>query len=57
MRGQGKGDLYAKAMIQVPRRMTARQKEIMEEFARLSGEKGSSANGDSLTDKLKKVFK
>ncbi len=49
------GDLYARVMIQVPDRLTAEQKKLLEEFARLSGE--TVSRNDSFSEKIKSVFK
>ena len=48
----GHGDLYVRVMLGVPEHLSSRQKELMEEFAKESGE-GSS----SFKDKFKKAFK
>jgi molecular chaperone DnaJ len=53
--GHGKGDLYARVMVDVPTKLTAQQKTLLEEFARLSGETVDS--NESIKDKFKKVFK
>ncbi len=36
--GYGRGDQIVRVAVETPRRLTARQKELLEEFARLSGE-------------------
>jgi len=38
LRGSGKGDLRVKVQLNVPKRLSARQKELLLEFAHLSGE-------------------
>ena len=48
------GDLYARVMVDVPKKMSAEQRRILEEFAKASGEEVSSG---SIKDKIKKVFK
>ncbi len=54
--GGSPGDLYVRAMIQVPTHLTTEQKRLLEEFAKMSGEKVGD-NGESLKEKIKKVFK
>ena len=49
----GHGDLYARVMLAVPEQLNSRQRELMEEFARLNGDSGNS----SLKERLKKAFK
>jgi len=54
LHGGGVGDQYVKVMLSVPEHLTAEQRKLMEEFARVSNIKLS---GDSLADKFKSVFK
>ncbi|MCA9394026.1 MAG: molecular chaperone DnaJ [Candidatus Omnitrophica bacterium] len=49
------GDMYVKAMIQVPKKLSAEQRKLLEDFARLSGE--SIDKTETIKDKIKKVFK
>ncbi|MEI7999692.1 MAG: DnaJ C-terminal domain-containing protein, partial [Candidatus Omnitrophota bacterium] len=51
--GQGPGELYARVMIEVPIHLNSRQRELLEEFAK---ESGDSSKG-SFKEKLKKAFK
>ncbi len=51
--GHDHGDLYARVMIEIPTNLNTRQREILEEFAKESGE---SVKG-SLKDRFKKAFK
>ena len=54
------GDQYVKVMIQVPSKLTQEQRNLLEEFARISGEDISLFQKDSLNtikEKIKKVFK
>jgi molecular chaperone DnaJ len=53
--GHGKGELYARVMVDVPTRLTPQQKTLLEEFAKASGEQVDST--ESIKDKFKKVFK
>ncbi len=41
VRGQGKGDLFVKINVKIPKRLNQRQKEILQEFADIEGEKVS----------------
>ncbi len=54
LHGSGQGEQYVKVMISVPEHLTGEQRKLLEEFAKLTGEKVSS---DSLADKFKNVFK
>lgn len=46
LRGYGSGDQHVRVIVQIPRKLSARQKELLREFARLSGEKtGDSDKG------------
>ena len=56
LRGQYRGEQYVKVMIEVPRKLTNEQRELLEQFAKISGMKTSSP-ADSLKEKIKKVFK
>ena len=51
----GHGELYARVMVEVPTKLTSQQKQVLEEFARLSGE-GTDAT-ESIKEKFQKVFK
>jgi molecular chaperone DnaJ len=54
--GGSSGDQYVRVMLQVPARLSAQQKKLLEEYAQISGEDISAA-GDNLAEKIKKVFK
>ncbi len=54
--GGGQGDQYARIMIEVPTRLTAEQKKLLEEYARISGEDINHREA-SIKDKIKNVFK
>ena len=49
------GDELIKVEVDIPRSLTAEQRRLMEEFARISGEEVNSK--ESFTDKLKKTFR
>lgn len=48
------GDLLARVKLQIPTRLTAKQKELLEEYARASGDMVDSADG--ILDKMKNMF-
>ena len=52
------GDLYCHVLVETPVNLTDRQKELLEEFERISGESRSSgkARDKSFTDKLRDLF-
>jgi len=52
--GYRRGDELVKVMIQVPETLTAEQKRILMEYARISRE---DVDGSSFTDKIKKAFR
>lgn len=55
LRGSGRGDLRVNVKVHVPRRLTPRQKELLEEFAYQSGEEvGVESKG--FLDRMKDAF-
>ncbi|MFA6384114.1 MAG: molecular chaperone DnaJ [Candidatus Omnitrophota bacterium] len=52
--GRGIGDELVKVNVDIPVKLTAEQRKLIEEFARLSGE---GEKKDSFTDKIKKNFR
>lgn len=54
LRGRGIGDELVRVNAEIPTRLTAEQRKLIEEFAKLSGEE---INKESFTDKIKKAFK
>jgi molecular chaperone DnaJ len=50
--GHGRGDQVIRIYIDVPKKLTPRQKEILEEFARINGDEVSK----TFKDKLKDIF-
>jgi molecular chaperone DnaJ len=55
IRGSGIGDQVCRILIEVPSKLTGRQKELLQEFDRLSGEHSAPiANG--FFDKVKEIF-
>ena len=55
LRGSGRGDQLVRLLIETPRKLTARQRELLEEFARLSGEEVHPLSKGFL-DKVKEMF-
>jgi len=56
LHGYGRGDEIVMIVIETPRRLTARQRELLEEFAKLSGETASHPLSKGFVDKLKEMF-
>lgn len=50
------GDEFVKVEVQIPTKLTPQQRQLIEEFARLSGE-DVPEDKESFADKIKKVFK
>ena len=50
--GYGKGDQYVTVFVDVPKKLTPRQKELLREFAEISGEDISK----KFMDKIKDIF-
>lgn len=55
VRGYGRGDELVRVTIETPRKLTARQRELLEEFAKLSGEDVQPMTKGFL-DKVKEMF-
>jgi len=53
--GRGAGDLLVQVNVEVPRKLTPRQRELLAEFARLEDEQASSQRR-SFLDKVKELF-
>ncbi|MFA5089727.1 MAG: molecular chaperone DnaJ [Candidatus Omnitrophota bacterium] len=54
LHGQGSGDELVKVNVEIPTRLSSQQRQLIEEFARLSAEE---INRESFTDKIKRTFK
>jgi molecular chaperone DnaJ len=54
LHGRGIGDELVRVIVEIPSRLTVQQRNLMEEFARLSGE---NVDKESFTDKIKKTFR
>ena len=55
VRGYGIGDEVVKIMVEVPKKMTPKQRELLEEYARTSGEEVDDGNS-GFFDKVKNIF-
>jgi molecular chaperone DnaJ len=55
LRGSGRGDLYVKINVEVPKKLSEKQKEILREFADVSGDEFHE-NRKSFFNKMKDVF-
>ncbi|MEW6235779.1 MAG: molecular chaperone DnaJ [Candidatus Omnitrophota bacterium] len=55
LRGYGQGDQLVRVLVETPTRLTARQRELLEEFATISGEE-TNPQSRSFFDKVKQVF-
>jgi molecular chaperone DnaJ len=56
LHGYGRGDELVKIVVETPKRLTARQREILEEFAKISGEDVNHPLSKGFVDKLKEMF-
>ena len=57
VRGYKMGDQYVRIMLTVPKKMSDKQRSILEEYADISGESFLKSGKVKLKEKLKKVFK
>jgi molecular chaperone DnaJ len=55
VRGYGQGDALVRVVVETPKKLSARQRELLEEFARLSGEEVHPISKGFL-DKVKEMF-
>jgi len=55
LRGSGRGDELVRLIVETPRKLTARQRELLEEFARTSGEEVHPLS-KGFFDKVKEMF-
>ncbi len=56
LHGYGRGDQLVKIVVETPRRLSARQRELLEEFAKASGQDVSHPMSKGFVDKLKEMF-
>ena len=55
LRGRGRGDLFYEVVVEVPTRLSARQKELLEEFRRVS-EDEAGPRLSKFVERMKKLF-
>jgi molecular chaperone DnaJ len=55
LRGGGRGDQLVRLLVETPRKLTSRQRELLEEFARLGGEEVNPLS-KGFFDKVKEMF-
>ncbi len=55
LRGRGRGDQLVRVTVEIPRKLTPRQRELLEEFARCSGDEVSPET-KGFFDKVKEMF-
>ena len=55
VRGYGNGDQVVRVIVETPRKLTSRQREILEEFARIEGEEVQPM-AKSFLEKVKEIF-
>lgn len=56
-RGQAQGDQHVQVKIRTPKKLTERQKELLREFAEISGDQLPDEQSESFFKKMKKAFK
>ncbi|MGH7813367.1 MAG: molecular chaperone DnaJ [Candidatus Binataceae bacterium] len=56
LHGYGRGDQLIRVIVETPRNLTERQREILEEFAQLDGQAISHPMAKGFVDKLKEMF-
>lgn len=56
LHGYGRGDELVRIVVETPRRLSARQRELLEEFAKVSGEDVTHPLSKGFVDKIKEMF-
>jgi molecular chaperone DnaJ len=56
LHGYGRGDELVRVIVETPRSLTARQRELLEEFAKLDGKAVNHPLSKGFVDKLKEMF-
>ena len=56
LHGYGRGDQLVRIVVETPKRLTSRQRELLEEFAKASGEDVNHPMAKGFVDKLKEMF-
>ncbi|WP_202080698.1 molecular chaperone DnaJ [Caldalkalibacillus salinus] len=57
VRGQAQGDQHVRVKIKTPKKLNDRQKELLKEFAEISGDQIPDEQSESFFDRMKKAFK
>ena len=57
LRSKSRGDLFVKLRVETPVNLTARQKELLEEFRALSPDDSCQPEAKGFFDKIKDLFK
>lgn len=57
VRGYGQGDQYIKIRVITPTKLTTKQKQLLREFAEISGQENIDEQHDSFFSKMKRAFK
>ena len=56
MRSKGRGDLFVKLRVETPVNLSARQKELLEEFRSISQDNSCQPEAKGFFDKIKDLF-
>ncbi|MGH7961746.1 MAG: molecular chaperone DnaJ [Candidatus Binatia bacterium] len=56
LRGNGRGDQLVRAVVEVPRKLSAKQRELLEEFARVDGGHDGHPMSKGFFEKVKELF-
>jgi molecular chaperone DnaJ len=56
LHGYGTGDELVKVSVETPRRMSARQRELLEEFSKIAGEEATHPLSKGFVDKIREMF-
>jgi len=56
LHGYGRGDELVKIVVETPKRLSARQRELLEEFAKISGEDVNHPLSKGFVDKIREMF-
>ena len=56
LRARGHGDVVYQVVVEVPTKLTARQRELLEELQRSSGDGGGTPLAESFVERMKKLF-
>ncbi len=56
LHGYGRGDELVKIVVETPKRLSARQRELLEEFAKITGEDVNHPLSKGFVDKIREMF-